>query len=83
MTAEIHATRSSSTSTQTASMGPRSDDRGDEYLDIARETKAALQWGRGPMTAEMDEKPVELPRWRLLQWGRGPMTAEIVSARFR
>ncbi len=38
-----------------------------------------LQWGRGPMTAEITATRAIPPRWFMLQWGRGPMTAEMCS----
>ncbi len=62
-----------------ASMGPRSDDRGDAKSGILLLfTLDMLQWGRGPMTAEIIGTPTSWSESPVLQWGRGPMTAEIV-----
>src|SRR5579885_1243181 len=62
-----------------ASMGPRSDERGNKRYPCGRKTECErLQWGRARMSAEMQvgmerEKKISLS----LQWGRARMSAEI------
>src|SRR5579885_702107 len=62
-----------------ASMGPRSDERGNKRYPCGRKTEGdRLQWGRARMSAEMQvgmerEKKISLS----LQWGRARMSAEI------
>src|SRR5258708_7475924 len=61
----------------TASMGPRSDDRGNFHLPAAFHAGALLQWGRDQMIAEMVWADAYRLRVSRLQWGRDQMIAEI------
>src|SRR5579883_3308176 len=78
MSAEIDGMTPAEVEREIASMGPRSDERGNELLVLDhRKDFAELQWGRARMSAEM---PSRAPRWsanRALEWGRARMSAEI------
>ncbi len=60
------------------SMGPRSDERGNEFRGIIlRERKGSLQWGRAQMSAEIQPRIRQLISAASLQWGRAQMSAEM------
>ncbi len=62
-----------------ASMGPRSDDRGNVPLPgLVTRRLAELQWGRDRMIAEMPVMLSALAALNKLQWGRDRMIAEIL-----
>ena len=65
---------------RTASMGPRSDERGNpKNVNHCQEgTHTSFKWGRAPMSAEMvlGNRP-EGHDVHQLQWGRAPMSAEM------
>src|SRR5579885_1360100 len=83
MSAEIDGMTPAEVEREIASMGPRSDERGNELLVLDhRKDFAELQWGRARMSAEM---PSRAPRWsanRALQWGRARMSAEMCQRAF-
>ncbi len=61
-----------------ASMGPRSDERGNAAQPNVRVLSAArLQWGRAQMSAEIRVPPYRVTAPVELQWGRAQMSAEI------
>ena len=59
-----------------ASMGPRSCNRGELTRISVRIAAAQLQWGRGHVTAERRQAIEATMQEGLLQWGRGHVTAE-------
>src|SRR5579885_1004342 len=62
-------------------MGPRSDERGDASLPVARARKFNfLQWGRAQMSAEIWARRWPSSDSATLQWGRAQMSAEINPA---
>src|SRR5437763_528039 len=61
----------------TASMGPRSDERGNSAAECFSTSRAALQWGRALMSAEIHQGQTCLRNMWLLQWGRALMSAEM------
>ena len=60
-----------------ASMGPRSNDRGNQTTEAKKNPNILLQWGRDQMIAEMSRFPTICDAASLLQWGRDQMIAEI------
>ncbi len=60
-----------------ASMGPRSEERGNNLAMSRSNHFAWLQWGRAPKNAEIDGGVVTIPEAGRLQWGRAPKNAEI------
>ena len=63
-----------------ASMGPRSEERGNRLREDSRRLRAAaLQWGRAPKNAEMQARFLEAGGFVELQWGRAPKNAEIID----
>src|SRR5258707_1351281 len=77
-TAEIYGKTHPRASHKTASMGPRSFDRGDSFTTRYGARKKVLQWGRGLSTAEITwAAMVLISLFKALQWGRGLSTAEI------
>ncbi len=61
-----------------ASMGPRSDDRGNAArYSTARSAADWLQWGRDQMIAEITAPWGNVQIYGVLQWGRDQMIAEI------
>src|SRR5579884_3049947 len=60
-----------------ASMGPRSNDRGNVVARSRTLQGRGLQWGRDQMIAEMTYWTGAPPGSALLQWGRDQMIAEI------
>src|SRR5437667_11231997 len=64
-----------------ASMGPRSNDRGNRAINRVREAvMLALQWGRDQMIAEIAAAANDTKVTDLLQWGRDQMIAEIAQS---
>jgi len=62
-----------------ASMGPRSNDRGNVVARSRTLQGRGLQWGRDQMIAEMTYWTGAPPGSALLQWGRDQMIAEMPS----
>ncbi len=81
MSAEIQSGLSVSSALRNASMGPRSDERGNGVLRNTERAPAGLQWGRALMSAEIIRRPRGAERRRTLQWGRALMSAEIMMLR--
>ena len=65
-----------------ASMGPRSDERGNVAPQRRHAMGLLLQWGRVRMNAEMSEILEDILTDIELQWGRVRMNAEIIFAAF-
>src|SRR5579885_2081766 len=63
-----------------ASMGPRSNDRGNLVGDYRTGDQNPLQWGRDQMIAEMLAGVDFVISTNVLQWGRDQMIAEIYAA---
>src|ERR1700722_10615933 len=76
MNAEGQAAAAYASGYATASMGPRSDERGrlEDYIEDW--SKKELQWGRVRMNAEGLEKGGTKDNASRLQWGRVRMNAE-------
>ena len=65
-----------------ASMGPRSADRGNACLQPSRPSRAdRLQWGRDQLIAEMRLRSPHAATDHALQWGRDQLIAEISRVR--
>src|SRR6266576_1813044 len=80
MIAEMHDKLVRDIETEVASMGPRSNDRGNEICGSrCAASSARLQWGRDQMIAEMSTQSSGTGASLLLQWGRDQMIAEITS----
>ncbi len=60
-----------------ASMGPRSDERGNAHNASGGGSVPALQWGRALMSAEIHIGTYKNAGTPTLQWGRALMSAEI------
>src|SRR5579885_3613509 len=59
-------------------MGPRSDERGNQYTVAADAAEGmSLQWGRAQMSAEIPFCSSKSATAMALQWGRAQMRAEI------
>ncbi len=71
MIAEMQAVAEEAVRGCVASMGPRSDDRGNVLgVRPLQHIGRMLQWGRDQMIAEIAEARVALLEKKLLQWGR-------------
>ena len=70
----------SHTASSTASMGPRSFERGDILVpDLITDSVPLLQWGRALSSAETLRTTHAWPGWLALQWGRALSSAETPS----
>ncbi len=78
MSAEINVAQKNPGGTLKASMGPRSDERGNAEACPKFGPAYRLQWGRARMSAEMPLPPaINGNVCNKLQWGRARMSAEI------
>ncbi len=79
MIAEIARRAATEPADAGASMGPRSNDRGNGGPPLWPRSDSMLQWGRDQMIAEMLNWRARAVSLSLLQWGRDQMIAEIQS----
>ena len=63
----------------TASMGPRSHERGNSATRLRPKTRHSLQWGRVLMNAETEFHTFQQADIITLQWGRVLMNAETMA----
>ena len=76
MSAEIADVGSERAPRHRASMGPRSDERGNMTTKRKPHKRPlTLQWGRAPMSAEIHPEAAGVSGIITLQWGRAPMFA--------
>src|SRR5581483_5594542 len=79
MSAEMTIPRVVPTAGIVASMGPRSDERGNQPMQLSASGSFKLQWGRARMSAEICGSCAVAATASKLQWGRARMSAEIQS----
>ncbi len=78
MSAEISLLQERALCCVAPSMGPRSDERGNQYTVAADAAEGmSLQWGRAQMSAEIPFCSSKSATAMALQWGRAQMSAEI------